>query len=66
MAGALRFAIEFLRINERVLGPLSVAHIAAVLVVAVGVAILRRSASRTERPAPGTRHRAPGTNRRVF
>jgi phosphatidylglycerol:prolipoprotein diacylglycerol transferase len=72
MAGALRFAIEFLRINERVLGPLSVAHIAALIVVAVGVAVLRRSAPRTERPAPSTgpsarstKHRAPGTNHRV-
>jgi phosphatidylglycerol:prolipoprotein diacylglycerol transferase len=72
MAGALRFAIEFLRINERVLGPLSVAHIAALLVVTVGVAILRRSASRTERPAPSTgpaarstKHRAPSANHRV-
>lgn len=39
-AGAIRFAIEFLRINERVAGPLSVAHIAALVAVAVGGALL--------------------------
>jgi phosphatidylglycerol:prolipoprotein diacylglycerol transferase len=35
-AGLIRFTIEFLRINERVVGPLSVAHIAALLAVATG------------------------------
>lgn len=39
-AGAIRFAIEFLRINERVAGPLSVAHIAALAAVAAGGALL--------------------------
>ena len=39
-AGTIRFVIEFLRINERVAGPLSVAHIAALLAVAAGAAML--------------------------
>ena len=40
-AGAIRFAIEFVRANERVLGPLTVAHLASLAVVAVGALILR-------------------------
>jgi phosphatidylglycerol:prolipoprotein diacylglycerol transferase len=39
-AGLIRFAVEFLRINERVAGPLSVAHIAALLAAAAGAALL--------------------------
>lgn len=42
-AGALRFAIEFVRVNERVFGPLTVAHLASLAVVASGVMILRSS-----------------------
>lgn len=48
MAGTLRFAIEFLRINDRVLGPLTVAHLASLLVVASGMALLM--SSRSSRP----------------
>lgn len=39
MAGTVRFAIEFIRINERVLGPFSVAHLAAAALVAAGVVL---------------------------
>jgi phosphatidylglycerol---prolipoprotein diacylglyceryl transferase len=39
-AGLLRFAIEFLRVNERVLLGLSVAHLASLLVAAAGAALL--------------------------
>lgn len=39
-AGTIRFVIEFLRINERVAGPLSVAHIAALFAVAAGAGLL--------------------------
>jgi len=40
--GALRFAIEFLRINERVLGPFTLAHLISLgLVLAGGVLVLR-------------------------
>ena len=42
MAGTLRFAIEFLRVNTRVLGPLTVAHLASAGVVLVGLALLVR------------------------
>ena len=44
MAGVLRFAIEFVRVNVRVLGPLTVAHVAALLVAVVGAALLLTSA----------------------
>jgi phosphatidylglycerol---prolipoprotein diacylglyceryl transferase len=48
MTGVLRFAIEFIRVNERVLGPLTVAHLVALAVVVVGLALLTaRPASRT-------------------
>lgn len=39
-AGAIRFTIEFLRVNVRVLGGLSVAHLAALAICAVGIGIL--------------------------
>ena len=42
MAGTLRFAIEFLRVNTRVLGPLTVAHLASAGVALVGLALLAR------------------------
>ena len=48
LAGTIRFAIEFLRVNERVLGVLTVAHLAALAAVAVGVVLLVR---REPRPA---------------
>ena len=38
--GAFRFALEFVRVNVRVLGPLTVAHLFALGVVALGVVIL--------------------------
>jgi phosphatidylglycerol:prolipoprotein diacylglycerol transferase len=40
LAGSVRFAIEFLRVDVRVLGILSVAHIASLAAVAVGVLFL--------------------------
>lgn len=51
LAGAARFCIEFIRVNERVLGGLTVAHWAALLMIAAGVAVMRlgprNSAART-------------------
>ena len=46
LAGGFRFALEFLRINVRVLGPLTIAHLFAVGIVMVGLAVmtLRRPA----------------------
>jgi phosphatidylglycerol:prolipoprotein diacylglycerol transferase len=49
MTGVVRFAIEFLRLNERVLGPLSVAHVAALLAVAGGAALLATGSPRRAR-----------------
>jgi len=46
LAGAVRFVIEFLRINERVAGPLSVAHIAALIAIAFGATLLVRAGTR--------------------
>lgn len=40
LAGGFRFALEFLRANVRVAGPLTVAHFFSVAVVLLGVAIL--------------------------
>jgi len=56
-AGLIRFAIEFLRINERVVGPLSVAHIAALLAAASGLLILATArGGRPHQPALSRRH----------
>lgn len=40
LAGGIRFLIEFLRVDVRVLGPFSVAHVAAFVIALVGVALL--------------------------
>jgi phosphatidylglycerol:prolipoprotein diacylglycerol transferase len=40
LAGALRFAIEFIRINERVVGNLSVAHLASLAIALAGAVML--------------------------
>jgi phosphatidylglycerol:prolipoprotein diacylglycerol transferase len=49
LAGGIRFAIEFVRINERVLGPLSVAHIASLFALFIGIALLRRGSQTAAR-----------------
>lgn len=51
LAGAIRFAIEFLRVNERVLGGLSVAHVASIAVMIAGVAFLISDRRRVLEPA---------------
>jgi phosphatidylglycerol:prolipoprotein diacylglycerol transferase len=43
LAGTIRFLIEFIRINVRVVGGLSVAHLASLMAVGVGVAFLFRA-----------------------
>ena len=40
MAGSVRFAIEFIRVNVRVLGPLTVAHLVSLGLVIVGAIVL--------------------------
>ena len=42
-AGMIRFLIEFLRVNIRVVGPFSVAHLASLMAVAVGAVFLARA-----------------------
>jgi phosphatidylglycerol:prolipoprotein diacylglycerol transferase len=41
IAGLFRFALEFLRVNTRVLGPFTVAHIFALCVAVLGIVVLR-------------------------
>ena len=48
LAGSIRFAIEFIRMNLRVLGPLTLAHLISLSLVAGGAWMLLR---RHERPA---------------
>jgi phosphatidylglycerol:prolipoprotein diacylglycerol transferase len=46
LAGTIRFLIEFVRVNVRVLGIFTVAHLASLMAVAVGVAFLISSRRR--------------------
>ena len=50
LAGSIRFAIEFIRVNLRILGPLTLAHVLALSLVVVGIMIMvlgrRRSRSK--------------------
>jgi phosphatidylglycerol:prolipoprotein diacylglycerol transferase len=53
LAGAVRFGIEFIRVNERLMGPLTLAHLISLGLVLVGVVLLARPAPRaTTRTAP--------------
>ena len=59
LAGAARFAIEFIRVNVRVIGGLSVAHLVSLVLITAGLIIM----SRVNAPAsPGTR-RGPSATR---
>lgn len=40
MTGALRFGIEFIRVNDRVLGPLTVAHLISLAVAIAGLVLV--------------------------
>lgn len=46
LAGMTRFLIEFIRVNERVVGPLTVAHLASLAAILVGVLLLAGSRRR--------------------
>jgi prolipoprotein diacylglyceryltransferase len=50
-AGALRFAIEFIRVNVRIAWGLSVAHLVSLAVLLAGVVLLFAIARRPERLA---------------
>jgi prolipoprotein diacylglyceryltransferase len=49
LAGALRFAIEFIRVNERVLGPLTIAHLVSLAMMMIGLVPLWSTSSRPAR-----------------
>jgi phosphatidylglycerol:prolipoprotein diacylglycerol transferase len=55
MAGALRFAIEFVRVNLRLVGPFTLAHLLAGAVVIVGLILLFRRTPDFQRPTPKAR-----------
>lgn len=56
LAGSARFLIEFVRINERVLAGLTVAHWAALVLIFAGVMMMRLGRNSPQvRPAHGTR-----------
>lgn len=40
LVGLLRFVIEFVRVNDRVVGPLTVAHLASIAAAAAGLMLL--------------------------
>lgn len=52
MVGAVRFAIEFIRVNVRLVGPLTLAHLVSGAIVLVGVAILIGGDKRARRVGP--------------
>lgn len=47
LAGSIRFAIEFIRVNVRVVGPLTLAHLVSLALVIIGVAMLILSSRET-------------------
>ena len=49
LAGTIRFLIEFVRVNVRVLGIFTVAHLASLMAVGVGVVFLARAKTSTRR-----------------
>jgi phosphatidylglycerol:prolipoprotein diacylglycerol transferase len=55
LAGVLRFAIEFVRINRRIAGPLTLAQLIALAVTAAGIVIIGK-ASRPLSPRPRRAH----------
>ena len=55
IAGTIRFLIEFVRVNEHVVGAFTLAHLASLTAVAIGVwfvASSRMKPNRTEHPTP--------------
>lgn len=57
LAASVRFAIEFVRINERVLGGLTVAHLAALVAALAGAILIVRSVNAgAANPARVVRH----------
>jgi phosphatidylglycerol:prolipoprotein diacylglycerol transferase len=42
LAGSTRFAIEFIRVNARILGPLTLAHLISLVLIAIGTLMVLR------------------------
>jgi phosphatidylglycerol:prolipoprotein diacylglycerol transferase len=40
LAGSIRFAIEFIRVNERIVGPLTLAHLVSLALAIAGIVLL--------------------------
>ena len=60
LTGAIRFAIEFLRVNTPVLGVLTTAHLASLAAVAIGLLMLRSSRQRRRGEDAGRGRQAKG------
>ena len=62
LAGAIRIAIEFVRVNERGLGIFSVAHLASLAAIALGIALLLKSRRRfwIKKGSPDSAHARHG------
>lgn len=54
LAGSIRFAIEFIRVNTRIAGPLTLAHLVSLGLVIIGVAMLVVSSRGEGQPPRGT------------
>ena len=65
LVGAFRFALEFVRVNTRVVGPLTVAHLFALGVTLAGVAILAAGRRRANRPPEAGAARRPAHPKRA-
>jgi phosphatidylglycerol:prolipoprotein diacylglycerol transferase len=52
MTGSIRFAIEFLRINVRIFGPLTVAHFGALVAISAGLVLIFGRARRFQALGP--------------
>ena len=52
IAGAIRFAIEFVRVNERVAGPFTLAHLISLALVVAGIVLLVGASSSQRVPQP--------------
>ena len=55
LAGSARFAIEFIRVNLRVFGPLTVAHLLSFALIVVGALMLVRAARSARPPLAGAK-----------
>ncbi len=57
LVGAVRFAIEFIRVNERIVGPLTLAHLVSLGLVLAGCVLLLKPAAPATVTAPSTSRR---------